>query len=188
MPNWCSNTLNIHGDYDTLVQLKSVCETGEGLLQAIRPIPEALKETTSPTPQPDQSNYKGPQPIVDGHDNWYDWCNANWGTKWDPEVHLEFIDNGDGTAEITGHFDTAWAPPEAAIGSLIEDWDSCIIELTYFEPGMGFIGLMDSDGGDAYYENIDELLDTTAEEDPTLYQLLEDYAAADCYDFEEEEE
>lgn len=171
MPNWCNNTLNIHGDYDTLVQLKSVCETGEGLLQAIKPMPKELEGTTAPSDEP----------------NWYDWCNENWGTKWDPEVHLEFIDNGDGTAEITGYFDTAWGPPEAAIGSLIEDWDSCFIELTYFEPGMGFVGLIDSEGGDAYYENIDELLDTTAEEDPTLCQLLEDYAVADWYDFEEEE-
>ena len=172
MPNWCNNTLNIHGDYDTLVELKSVCETGKGLLQAIKPMPKELEGTTAPKDTP----------------NWYDWCNENWGTKWDPEVHLEFIDNGDGTAEITGYFDTAWAPPEAAIGSLIEDWDSCFIELTYFEPGMGFVGLIDSEGGDAYYENIDELLDTTAEEDPTLCQLLEDYAVAGCYDFEEEEE
>ena len=152
MPNWCNNSITITGDYDTLVQLKPVVEAGEGLLQAIKPMPKALWETTSPTPQPGQGNYKGEQPIVDGHNNWYDWAAANWGTKWDPEVHLEFIDNKDGTAEITGWFDTAWGPPLEAIQTLVNDWDSCIIELFYEESGMCFVGCFDSDGGDDYYE------------------------------------
>ena len=78
-----------------------------------------------------------------------------WGTKWDPEVHLEFTDNGDGTAEITGWFDTAWAPPIEAFQSLADDWDSCYIELFYEESGMCFVGCWDSEGGDDYYEYAD---------------------------------
>jgi len=152
MPNWCSNQIIITGDYDTLVQLKSVCEAGEGLLQAIRPMPEALRGTSSPTPLPGQGNYKGPQPIVDGHDNWYDWAAANWGTKWDPEVHLEFIDNEDGTAEIQGWFDSAWSPPIEAFQSLAQDWDSCFIELLYEESGMCFVGCWSSEGADDFFE------------------------------------
>ena len=152
MPNWCNNSIKIVGDVETLSQLKPVVEAGEGLLQAIKPMPKALWETTSPTLQPGQGNYKGEQPIVDGHNNWYDWAAANWGTKWDPEVHLEFIDNKDGTAEITGWFDTAWGPPLEAIQTLVNDWDSCIIELFYEESGMCFVGCFDSDGGDDYYE------------------------------------
>tara|TARA_B100000767_G_scaffold87776_1_gene84322 strand:+ start:217 stop:738 length:522 start_codon:yes stop_codon:yes gene_type:complete len=160
MPNWCSNTLLITGDTSTLVQLKAVIEQdSEGLLEAIAPIGEYDRETAI----------------------------SKWGTKWDVSTEgLEYTDNGDGTSTIEGYFDSAWSPPEEAIHTLIQDWDSCYIELTYFEPGMGFVGLIDSDGGDAYYENIDELLDTTAEEDPTLYQLLEDFGVADYYDSGEE--
>ena len=40
MPNWCTNTLTIRGDVETLSQLKPVLEAGEGLLEAIKPIGE----------------------------------------------------------------------------------------------------------------------------------------------------
>ena len=160
MPNWCSNTLTIRGDVETLSQLKPVLEKGEGLLEAIKPIGE------------------------------WEYGNAveAWGTKWDVSTEgLEFIDHGDGTAEISGYFDSAWAPPVDAFAALAEDWDSCYIELKYFEPGMGFVGVYDSEGGDAYYEGVDELLETTAEEDSVLHELLEDFAVHDWYDSGEEE-
>jgi len=137
MPNWCTNSITIKGDYDTLVQLKPVVEAGEGLLQAICPMPEHLEGT-----------------VADGSpgETWYSWCNANWGTKWDPEVHLEFIDNEDGTATIQGWFDSAWSPPIDAFHALSQDWDSCYIELFYEEGGMCFVGCWDSEGGDDYYD------------------------------------
>jgi len=136
MPNWCNNSITIKGDYDTLVQLKPVVEAGEGLLQAIKPMPKELEGTVAPKDTP----------------NWYNWCIENWGTKWDPEVHLEFIDNEDGTATIQGWFDTAWAPPIDAFETLSQDWDSCYIEMFYEESGMCFVGCWDSEGGDDYYE------------------------------------
>ena len=136
MPNWCNNSITIRGDYDTLAQLKPVIDSGEGFLQAIKPMPKELEGTTAPSDTP----------------NWYDWCVTNWGTKWDPEVHLEFQDFGDGTAEITGWFDTAWSPPIEALNSLASDWDSCYIELFYHESGMCFVGCWDSEGADDHYE------------------------------------
>jgi len=46
----------------------------------------------------------------------------------------------------------------------------------------------DSEGGDAYYDGIDELLETTVEEDSVLFELLEDFAVADWYEVEEEDD
>jgi hypothetical protein len=160
MPNWCSNTLTIRGDVETLSQLKPVLEKGEGLLEAIKPIGE-----------------------------WeYGTAVEAWGTKWDVSTEgLQFTDNGDGTATIEGYFDSAWAPPVEAFQQLAQDWDSCYIELKYFEPGCCFVGVFDSEGVDAYYEGVDELLETTAEEDSVLFELLEDFAVADWYEVEEEE-
>ena len=158
MPNWCSNTLVIRGDVETLSQLKPVLEAGEDLLEAIAPIGE------------------------------YDRGNAleKWGTKWDVTTEgLQFTDNGDGTAEIEGYFDSAWSPPLAAFQQLSQDWDSCYIELKYFEPGLCFAGVWDSEFADAYYEGIDQLLETTVEEDSILFELIEDFAIAGWYEDEE---
>ena len=119
--------------------------------------------------------------------DWYNWNTSKWGTKWDVSTEgLEYTDNGDGTSTIEGYFDSAWSPPVEAFTTLAQDWDSCYIELKYFEPGMCFIGLYDSEGGDDYWENVDELLETTAEEDPVLHGLIEDFCAADWYASEEE--
>ena len=174
MPNWCNNTITITGDYDTLVQLKPVVEAGEGLLQAIKPMPKELEGTTSPSDTP----------------NWYDWCNANWGTKWDPEVHLEFIDNEDGTATIQGWFDTAWAPPIDAFETLSQDWDSCYIEMFYEESGMCFVGCWDSEGGDAYYDDVSDMVrkDDTWKEDKVLYELVGDFGLEEHFDEMDQEE
>ena len=170
MPNWCNNNLTITGDYDTLVQLKSVVEAGEGLLQAIAPMPKELEGTTAPSDEP----------------NWYDWCHENWGTKWDPELHLEFIDNGDGTATITGFFETAWAPPTAALRTLAGDWDSCYIELFYEEGGMCFVGCWDSEGADDYYE-YDEFTSKNIRDNIPEY-LVEEFALDErLAEYEEEE-
>ena len=160
MPNWCSNTLMIRGAVETLSQLKPVLEAGEGLLEAIKPIGEWDYGTAVET----------------------------WGTKWDVSTEgLEFIDHGDGTAEISGYFDSAWSPPVEAFVQLAEDGDSCYIELKYFEPGIGYVGVFDSEGGDAFYEHVDKLLETTVEEDSVLHELLEDFAVADWYDTGEEQ-
>ena len=174
MPNWCNNSITIRGDYDTLVQLKPVLEAGEGLLQAIKPMPAELEDTT-----------KGSNGDAV---NWYDWRVANWGTKWDVSTEgLEFIDHGDGTAEITGWFDTAWAPPIDALHTLSEDWDSCYVELYYQESGMCFVGYWDSEGADEHYEYDGATSDTVRNMVP---EHIVDFYALDeqLEEWEEEEE
>ena len=56
-----------------------------------------------------------------GHDNWYDWCIANWDTKWD--AVRSYIDE-DGS---NIHFETAWSPPTKVIRELA----SAYPELTF---------------------------------------------------------
>jgi hypothetical protein len=181
MPNWCNNSITITGDVDTLSQLKPVIEAGTGLLQAIKPMPEGLNETVKGSGDELQTVE------YDGHTNWYDWCVENWGTKWDPEVHLEFEDNGDGTAVITGWFDTAWSPPIDAFQSLADDWDSCFIELFYEEGGMCFVGCWDSEGADDHYEYSDATSETIKDIVPAY--LVEQFALDErLAEYEEEEE
>ena len=147
MPNWCSNNLTITGDTDTLVQLKEVVESDdEGLLEAIKPIGE------------------------------WDYGKAveSWGTKWDVSLDgLEYTDNGDGTANISGWFDSAWAPPIGAYEQLAADFDSCVIEASYFEPGMDFAGFWSSENGEEHLDNLHDEWEK-GDEASDLYKQLDD--------------
>jgi hypothetical protein len=147
-------------------------------------MPDALKGTTSP-----DASAKTPQPKIDGFTNWYDWSVANWGTKWDIEDEgLEFTDNGDGTSSISGHFESAWAPPIEAYNKFLDDMDGCSIEATYHEPGMDFLGEY-IDGEDNFYDNIFDLVKGGAmADDETLARLVEDYAIEEDIAMWEEEE
>jgi hypothetical protein len=176
MPNWCSNSITISGSTETIKTLWDDAQANwknndYGLLDAMVPMPTALKGTTSPAP------LDGSQPAVDGYDNWYDWCVANWGTKWDvSDEGLEYVDNGDGTSSITGYMDTAWAPPIEAYNKFLDDMDGCSIEATYHEPGMDFLGEY-VDGDDNFYDGVTQLVEGGAmADDETLARLVEDYA------------
>ena len=141
MPNWCNNSFSITGNTESIRELWEAAQTandGEfGLLNAIAPIGE-----------------------------WeYGKAVETWGTKWDvSDEGLEFIDNGDGTACITGWFESAWAPPIAAYEQLAADFDSCVIECSYYEPGMDFGGFWSSENGDEEFDNLQERLEQPVEE------------------------
>jgi hypothetical protein len=175
MPNWCNNTIEIKGSTETIKKLweEATAEGDEGgLLNAMAPMPKALNDTTSPTP-PDSE-----QPVVDGFDNWYDWRVSNWGTKWDVSTDgLEFTDHGDGTAEITGWFDSAWAPPTGAYEKFCDDMDGVYLEAFYEEGGMDFAGHWTSEGDDDYLEGISDYAREkikTGESGSSLYDFLDD--------------
>ena len=182
MPNWCNNSINISGSTETIKTLwDEANREGSGLLNAMKPMPKELDGTTSPTPQEGQAGYKGPQPKIDGFDNWYDWRVQNWGTKWDidPSEGLEFTDNGDGTAQISGWFESAWAPPIQAYDTFLDDMDGCSLTADYHEPGMDFAGFYDN-GDDQYMEGLGEWCEAVVKgtcalgDTPELFQKLDD--------------
>lgn len=152
MPNWCNNTIEITGPKDKIQALYqgATAEDG-GLLNTMVPMPEGLRDTVAPAPRDSE------QPVIDGFDNWYDWSVARWGTKWDvsPEG-LEFIENQDGTATLSGWFDSAWAPPMTACERFCTDNPDVQITLDYHEPGMCFVGRAEYADGDlvddTYYD------------------------------------
>ena len=83
-----------------------------------------------------------------GAKHWYDWCNKNWGTKWDIEARLDqsFDD------ELVYYFDSAWSPPVEAFQKISEDFPGLTFSLEYFESGMGFGGKIVLQDGGATYE------------------------------------
>jgi len=166
MPNWCNNSFSITGNTESIRELWEAAQTandGEfGLLNAIAPIGE-----------------------------WeYGKAVETWGTKWDvSDEGLEFIDNGDGTACITGWFESAWAPPIAAYEQLAADFDSCVIECSYYEPGMDFGGFWSSENGDEEFDNLQERLEQPVEEwDERFKEFEVEYdLLSEEWRFEEEE-
>ena len=136
MPNWCNNSITIKGPKAKIEALYQEVKGKGKMLDILRPMPQSLRETTSPTPEKGSANYKGPQPIVDGYDNWYDWAVNNWGTKWDVDTdHLEINHHvaGSDEAEINGWFDSAWAPPLTALDYYIEKNPDVSIRCMYYE-------------------------------------------------------
>ena len=133
MPNWCNNTISLTGPKEKITAIYNKAKEDNALLQQLKPMPEVLEGTTSPAPKEGKV-----QPLVDGHDNWYDWRVENWGTKWDVDMDgLELSDDG---TTITGWFDSAWAPPIHAYEYFLTDNEDCSISSLYYEGGMDFAG------------------------------------------------
>ena len=164
---------------DTIKQLwEAANQEGEagGLLNAMVPMPERLKDTV-----------KGSNGDAD---NWYDWSVSNWGTKWDVSTEgLEFTDNGDGTALIEGWFDSAWAPPIGAYEKFSEQNNDCHIEASYHEGGMDFGGFWDTENGDEYLEGCHEEYKLPEDQQSDLFKRIdEEYNLSDSYDMWDEDE
>ena len=156
MPNWCNNDLMIqHMDRAMMEKARDgFNRVGgvNGMLTALIPCPEPLRDTMAGSyGRHDQlSNYRSDllefQEKLNlkyfGHKNWYDWCIAEWGTKWDigrASEHdpLVEIDDGDWPT-MTLSFESAWSPPIQAYEKL--EAMGFIITAQYFEPGCGFCG------------------------------------------------
>jgi len=173
MPNWCSNNITIQGPTETIRQLWEDAQTanhytvveddvevekvGFGLLNAMVPIGD-----------------------------WeYGKAVETWSTKWDiSDQGLEFKDNGDGTALITGWFDSAWAPPIGAYNKFLDDMDNCSIEASYYEQGMDFAGFY-SDGVEDYLEGLYEESRLPEDEQSDLFKRIdEEWCVSEQYEEE----
>ena len=182
MPNWCNNSITIKGSTETIKQLwEDANQEGEagGLLNAMVPMPVELRDTV-----------KGSNGDAV---NWYDWAVSNWGTKWDVSTEgLEFTDNGDGTASISGWFDSAWAPPIDAYNTFCEDMDGVYLEAYYEEGGMCFVGYWDSEGADDHYDysgaTSEDVRNMIPEYLVDYYALDERLADYEAEEWEEEED
>jgi hypothetical protein len=85
---------------------------------------------------------------VHGYANWYDYCVNEWGTKWDVGGDDYNEPQQDSPNKITMSFDSAWAPPTAAMDKFMDLGFS--VRLYYYESGMCFAGIYDENGDDYY--------------------------------------
>jgi hypothetical protein len=166
MPNWCNNTIQIEGPADRIRALWEAAQPVEGkegsLLEAMVPIGDWDYGTAIDT----------------------------WGTKWDVNIEgLLYEELSDGRAMIHGWFESAWAPPREAMNTFCETNEDVYVCLSYFEPGIGFLGIWDNkDIGDVVYEDISALIaDKAEDDDDQLMELFEEFNVWSYYDLDNEE-
>jgi hypothetical protein len=191
MPNWCNNVVELaHEDPAMLERAKDALNRGE-FLQEFIPVPEELKIVAGSLGDTEENNklMEATARNIEkyGYGNWYDYCVAEWGTKWDV--------GGDGmTAEIedgriSTSFDSAWAPPIAAYEKLVELGFE--VRAYYYEGGMCFAGIWE-DGYDDYYDlsNMDsnEVKETLPEALDEMFCISEYMAEWEAENAEEDAE
>jgi hypothetical protein len=155
MPNWCNNTLELqHEDPAMIERAKRAFAEGR-LLDEFCPVPESLQIVAGRVgDDADEAQKKLEEDTarnleVHGYGNWYDYCVNEWGTKWDvggDDYNEPYQETAN---DIILSFDSAWAPPIAAMEKLEALGFS--VRLYYYEPGMAFAGIYE-DGHDDYYE------------------------------------
>ena len=154
MPNWCNNYLVLeHEDPAMIERAKTAFAEGK-LLAEFCPVPEDLSIVAGRVGADEDQKQKDlvAQEEVNvakhGYRNWYDYCVNEWGTKWDVGGNDYNEPQQDSPNKITMSFDSAWAPPTAAMDKFMDLGFS--VRLYYYEPGMCFAGIYSEDGDDYY--------------------------------------
>jgi hypothetical protein len=157
MPNWCNNYLVLeHEDPEMITRAKRAYAEGK-LLEEFCPVPADLHIVAGRVgsdEDPKQIDLEAQEKAnleKHGYKNWWDFCVNEWGTKWD--VGGDDMLTEDGPNALRMSFDSAWAPPIAAMEKF-QDL-GFRVKLIYWESGMCFCGLYDENGDDYYdYTNM----------------------------------
>ena len=137
MPNWCENELIVRGKQEKIDKLVDFMksEDNEFDFNKIVPYPTKYKQLdliAKVYEEEHPNDFKG-RPKNGYNQGGYEWCNDNWGTKWNAcDVILK--DN-------KYYFNTAWSPPEPVIKKLSEKFPDLTLTLKYWEGGCGFRGM-----------------------------------------------
>lgn len=138
MPNHCNNSLYVVGDpYELSLFLAEAQRVkrddgSHSVFQSLMPCPKELHSVPA-------DGSKRPELVEKyGHSDWYDWCNANWGTKWG-DYNTHFLGSGDDYAAWA--FTTAWGPGLEFVERMAVRYPKLAFVNSYDEEGMGFMGV-----------------------------------------------
>jgi hypothetical protein len=150
MPNWCNNYLELEHEDPAMIERARKAFAEGKLLEEFCPVPASLHivagrvgDAADPK-QIELETQEAANIAVHGYANWYDWCVNEWGTKWD--VGGDGGCASDGVNSIEMNFDSAWAPPIAAMEKFQDLGFK--VKLVYWESGMCFAGIYDENGDD----------------------------------------
>lgn len=173
MPNHCSNDFRVHGNpkligefiayahetrecNDTLTGKKEVqdetisCHKFVPYPQVFRDQDEVARkamEEMKKLPKDEQDWSKLPR---DGFNSGgYEWCNANWGTKWGM---YDFSEWKRSKRSASIRFNSAWSPPLPVIHAMAEKFPKLKFTLRYYERGCAFKGVLQVKGDKVLFE------------------------------------
>jgi len=153
MPNWCECDLSVEGPANKVEEFLSFAHGHERVLDFNRflPYPEHFQELDRKVAEWD-AEHPGEsegRPTDGYNQGGYEWCLANWGSKWNasnPELNeeeeLSWTEGGVTLRSVEINFNTAWSPPKPVVQRAAELFPELRIELRYFERGDGFNGLL----------------------------------------------
>jgi hypothetical protein len=195
MPNWCNNTLELAHEDPAMIERARKAFTEGKLLEEFIPVPKSLHIVAGRVgddndPKQIELHEQTMQNLsVYGYANWYDFCVAEWGTKWDVGGDDYNAPIQESPNKITMSFDSAWSPPTSAYEKLFDLGFS--VRAYYYEPGMAFAGIWE-DGCDDFYEYGGMNSEQAAEELPSaldeMFGISESMAEWEAENAEDEEE
>ena len=187
MPNWVITRIFITGPEDKIKEFEDKAirleEEKVFSFDRINKRPEELDNTQCPPPKPKKIKVKTqtgeeleieeiadcnnatPEMCKDlesrfGHNNWYDWNNWNWGTKWDCSESI--YSQEDKMLE----FQTAWACPQEILLRMSEMFPDLQFNGSYADEDFGSNAGYITNGG-AY--SLDDLSEEACETAATLW-------------------
>lgn len=178
MPNWCDNSLILKHDDPKFIARAIKAFKKQCFLHEFVPVPKGLMDTPAAKyadndKQSKQDGLEQYNKTQYGYDTWYDFCVAEWGTKWDVGGTEDDITELDANS-VRFIFQSAWNPP-IHFYEKMESMGFSIYAL-YYEPGAGFCGLY-TNGQDDYYEtydtSIEELESVLPEEIDQEFNVIE---------------
>jgi len=156
MPNWCTNVVNIifstKEEALAFVEANTVANShGDEVPftpHRYIPMPSELRGTMAggygrgePEKQKALEERQAELTAKYGHKDWYDWSNANWGSKWD--TNTVEVEHWHWEHMVTFRFDTAWAPySDEVYAAMSKEFPTATIAMSYDEPGMDFGGVI----------------------------------------------
>lgn len=196
MPNWCNNSITItHKDPAVLEALAASVREGK-FCNHIIPVPESLhitagREGSDDDPKQIALKEAETRNIAEhGYANWYDFCVAKWGTKWDVDAYEgDDIKVEDG--KLSFGFDSAWSPPTGIYEAMAEQ--GYYVKAFYWESGMAFCGVWEGDKENGFFDDYQEIGGMTSKEvaesiDPELDEVMGISETIANYEEEEENE
>lgn len=172
MPNHCANTMKITAttpeSLELLAKLRhQLTLEDKRIFHTIHPCPDDLTNAIASFGVKDEHAENIEKY---GYAHWYDFCVAEWGTKWDA-YEVDILEDKDDTLTIS--FDTAWAPPTGVYATLLTK--GFLVEATYCESGCDFIG---------YWKDGVEHTESLSEVAPT-HEDNDDRYIEDCFDLDD---